>query len=76
MCGSCNGIDACCPSAQLFQEKVCGNFSGPLGDSVVWSVGDVTDYVQGTVEIFLSSGTLAANSSIITQATGGEVLFP
>lgn len=77
MCGSTSGFDnACCPSAQLFQEKICGNFSGPIGGDPVWSAGDVTDYVQGTFEIFVSSGTLAASSAIITQANGGQVLFP
>lgn len=75
MCGS-NSFGACCPTAQIFQEKICGNFTAPLGDAVVWSVGDVTDYVQGTFEIFLSSGNLAAASTIITQADGGQVLFP
>lgn len=30
MCGS-NGINGgCCPPAQVFQEKICGNFNGPL----------------------------------------------
>lgn len=78
MCGMCgsNGSNPCCPTAQLFQEKICGNFTAPLGSAVVWSVGDVTDYIQGTFEIFLSSGTLAEGTSVITQATGGEVLFP
>jgi hypothetical protein len=77
MCGSnCGSNDACCPKAQFFQEKICGNFTGPLGNAVVWSADDVTDYVQGTFEIFVSSGTLAENSSIITQANGAEVLFP
>ncbi|MBN6887278.1 endospore appendages protein [Cytobacillus horneckiae] len=80
MCGSNNcGNNACCPLPQFFQEKICGNFTGPLdgtvGENVVWSADGVTDYIQGTFEIFVSSGTLAQGSSIITQATGGQVLF-
>lgn len=72
----CDTGTACCPTAVIVKEKICGNFTAPLGSGIVWSADDVTDYIQGTFEIFLSSGTLAEASTHITQATGEEVLFP
>lgn len=30
MCGSKGFNDTCCPSGQVFQENLCGNFTGPL----------------------------------------------
>lgn len=55
MCGS-NG-NSCCPSAQVFQEKICGNLQGPLPwesqpGFTAWNAPAVNDYFQGTFEIF------------------------
>jgi hypothetical protein len=60
MCNS-NGFNgACCPTAQIFQEKICGNFTGPTdGANPVWLVDPSTpsDYFQGTFEVFNASNT-------------------
>ena len=36
MCGSNGFSGGCCPPAQIFQEKICGNFNGALTEPV-WS---------------------------------------
>lgn len=57
MCGS-NGSNSnccCCPNAVVFQEKICGNLTGPLGEAapfIAWQAPEVNDYFQGTFEIF------------------------
>jgi hypothetical protein len=64
MCGS-NGINGgCCPPAQVFQEKICGNFNGPLAGVEVWSA-PAGAYSSGTFEIFNS-----ASSTDTVTATG------
>ncbi|MET3321830.1 UNVERIFIED_ORG: hypothetical protein ABIC97_004948 [Peribacillus simplex] len=64
MCGS-NGINGgCCPPAQVFQEKICGNFNGPLAGVEIWSAPSGA-YSSGTFEIFNS-----AASTTTVMATG------
>jgi len=41
--------------AQIFQEKICGNF-GPGATLEVWT-NSVSDYIQGTFEVFNSSSS-------------------
>lgn len=74
MCNS-NGFNGnCCPSAQIFQEKICGNLTGPLNDFLIWSVPAtfVNDYIQGTFEIFNAGpGTITANINDNGTLVGG-----
>jgi hypothetical protein len=68
MCGS-NG--SCCPSAQLFQEQICGNFNN-LGVGVVDEVvfnAPLGDYFEGTFQIFNS----ASSSGIVTGTVNTSV---
>ncbi|MGG5795838.1 S-Ena type endospore appendage [Bacillus cereus] len=60
-----SGNCCCCPPAQLFQEKICGNF-GPNNSVVVWTAFDVDDYVQGTFEIFNSASSTGNAAILIT----------
>src|SRR6476620_11139984 len=59
----------CCPAPQVFTENLCGNLLGPLTAAVVWSVVGVSDYAQGTFEIFNSAQSLA----VMTGAVGNGV---
>jgi hypothetical protein len=72
----CNN-SACCPSAQIFQENICGNITGPLNGvaATVWAVDPigVSDYFQGTIEVFNSSNT--PFDVIITRAGAADVAF-
>lgn len=77
MCSSNKSNDACCPSAQIIQENLCGNLTGQLigVDAVVWEADPlgVNNYFQGTFEVFNSSNTpIDVN---ITRATGPSVAF-
>ncbi|WP_155928398.1 hypothetical protein [Bacillus sp. UNC41MFS5] len=31
MCGSNHNKRNCCPDAQILQEEICGNLTGPIG---------------------------------------------
>ncbi|MEH6944104.1 S-Ena type endospore appendage [Bacillus sp. JJ722] len=76
MCGTANDANnACCPSSQIFQERICGNFQGPLtGDAaIVWQAPATNnDYIQGTFEIFVENGDVAAT----VASPLGAVTFP
>lgn len=48
----------CCPGPQVFTENLCGNLLGPI-TATVWSTVGVSDYAQGTFEIFNSAQSLA-----------------
>lgn len=63
MCNSFNG-GGCCPPAQVFQEKICGNFNGPLAGVDVWTAPPGA-YFSGTFELFNS-----ASSPATVTATG------
>lgn len=53
MCDSHGFNGNCCPSAQILQEKICGNLTGPLTNFIAWSASvTLNDYIQGTFEIF------------------------
>jgi hypothetical protein len=65
MCNS-QGSEACCPPAQVFQEKICGNFNGPLAGVEVWSA-PAGAYFSGTFELFNS-----ASSPATVTATGAS----
>lgn len=73
MCGS-NGFHggACCPQAQIFQEKLCGNFNNTTDEEITliaWQVPEgVTDYIQGTFEIFNSNVSADAVEGVVTSA--------
>lgn len=80
MCGShgFNGGDACCPPAQIFQEKICGNFNGASSDTdiIVWTAPTVfNDYIQGTFEIFNSARSTGAVGGSVSNSVGGPVTF-
>ncbi|MHC2836291.1 S-Ena type endospore appendage [Bacillus sp. F9_6S_D1_P_5] len=64
-----SGNCCCCPPAQLFQEKICGNF-GPNNTVVVWSAGEVDDYVQGTFEVFNSASSTENVGIAVTGVQG------
>ncbi|MFE0625315.1 S-Ena type endospore appendage [Priestia aryabhattai] len=59
----CNN-ESCCPPAQIFQESICGNFSGTRAAEIVWSA-PAGAYFAGTFEIFNST-----SSPISTPVTG------
>ena len=73
MCGS-NGMSGdccCCPPAQFFQEKICGNFNNPVGTGgglgvTVWSA-PAGDYLEGTFEIFNSASSPGAVTGSVTS---------
>ncbi|SDN53375.1 S-Ena type endospore appendage [Bacillus sp. OK048] len=58
----------CCPAPQVFTENLCGNLLGPLS-AAVWSTVGVSDFAQGTFEIFNSAQSLA----VMTGAVGNGV---
>jgi len=83
MCGS-NGMSGdccCCPPAQFFQEKICGNFSNPATTGAigvtVWSA-PAGDYIEGTFEIFNSASSPGTVSGAVvsTPATPGISVPP
>ncbi|WP_148359644.1 S-Ena type endospore appendage [Peribacillus simplex] len=56
MCNS-NGFNgSCCPPAQMFQEKICGNFNGTGAAQIVWTA-PAGDYFEGTFQIFNSASS-------------------
>lgn len=74
MCGSnVSGDCCCCPNAMVFQEKICGNLTGPLNGFIAWQAPTVNDYFQGTFEIFNAGpGIITAdvlNSASVVIAT-------
>jgi hypothetical protein len=76
MCSS-NVVRRCCPSAQILQEKICGNFNGPLvgESSVLWRAPlTSSDYIQGTFEVFVSTGAVTA--AVISSIPTENVTFP
>ncbi|OJD74831.1 S-Ena type endospore appendage [Bacillus paramycoides] len=70
MCGS-QGINGnCCPPAQIFQEKICGNFNGGAAgvvDQIVWSA-PAGDFFEGTFEIFNSATSANTVTGIIISS--------
>ncbi|MEL3973319.1 S-Ena type endospore appendage [Rossellomorea oryzaecorticis] len=68
------------PQAQIFQEKLCGNFKGisdPATAIPIWSA-PLDDYIQGTFEVFNSSASTGPLLGTITSqpsATDLEI-FP
>jgi hypothetical protein len=64
MCGSYGLNGACCPSAQILKEEICGNFNGSLTDPEVWS-SPPGNYIAGTFQLFNS-----ASSTATVTATG------
>ncbi|MGN7179033.1 hypothetical protein BK139_01675 [Paenibacillus sp. FSL R5-0490] len=58
----------CCPAAVIFQEKICGNFSGGTGGINRLSVwrAPAEDYIEGTFEIFNSTGSPGSVTGNIT----------
>ncbi|MGE6619838.1 S-Ena type endospore appendage [Bacillus mycoides] len=62
MCDS----NACCPPAQILQEKICGNFNGDGAVTPVWSA-PTGGYIAGTFEIFNSA---SSTSKVVGQITG------
>ena len=61
----------CCPSPQVFTENLCGNLLGLLTARAVWSVVGLSDYAQGTFEIFNSAQSLA----VMTGNVGNGVEY-
>jgi len=67
MCGS-NG--SCCPPAQIFQEKICGNFNGPTNgvtDETVFTA-PLGDYFEGTFELFNSASSVTNVTGTVNSA--------
>ncbi|MBD2794689.1 S-Ena type endospore appendage, partial [Xenorhabdus szentirmaii] len=83
MCNSQNRDYCCCPSPQIIQEKICGNFRLQEGTSFeVWNAVTDTGVIQGTFEIFSSSinegvlpitGTINPGAIVITASPGNSV---
>ncbi|KXZ12711.1 hypothetical protein AXI59_16240 [Bacillus nakamurai] len=80
MCGSQgSNLDCCCcPNRVVFQEKICGNLTGPLPVSgttsfVAWVAPAVNDYFQGTFEIF-NAGPAGTISAEVIDTSG--TIFP
>ena len=74
MCGSNDGFgSACCPSGQVFQEKLCGNIDpNTEARQTVWQTGPgANDYFQGTFEVFNSSTTNNITFAVLSSNTGG-----
>ncbi|HDR4948338.1 hypothetical protein EXW34_31410 (plasmid) [Bacillus mycoides] len=72
MCNSNNGDCCCCPPAQMLQEKICGNFNGPLTGIEVWSA-PAGGYSAGTFEIFNSAASLATVTAAIVSNPAGAL---
>lgn len=64
----CN-TSGCCPSPEIFQEKICGNFTGTGAPVIVWTA-PVGGYFAGTFEIFNSS---ASPTTVIATTTSTPV---
>lgn len=69
MCNSNNGDGNCCPPAQMFQEKICGNFNGTGADQIVWQA-PAGDFFEGTFELFNS----ASSTATVTGTIAGTVV--
>ncbi len=67
MCDS----NACCPPAQILQEKICGNFSGDVANPV-WSA-PTGGYIAGTFEIFNSASSTSKAVGQITAVPAGNI---
>lgn len=67
----CND-NACCPNARIFQEKICGNFTGadPATPLSVW-IAPTGSYFAGTFEIFNSGSSPSAIIGTVTTPTPG-----
>ncbi|MGQ7307799.1 S-Ena type endospore appendage [Bacillus cereus] len=71
----CNS-NSCCPPAQTFQEKICGNFNGDGATTQVWSA-PTGGYLSGTFELFnASSSTSKVNGQIVGNPPGSLTAIP
>ncbi len=61
-----------CPSAQMFQESICGNFNGPLAGVTVWSA-PAGAYFAGTFEIFNSASSTGTVTATTTSTPVGAL---
>lgn len=66
----CQSHSACCPQAQIVQEKICGNFNGLLAAQEVWSAPPGS-YVSGTFQIFNSASSLAPVAGAVVGVPPG-----
>ncbi|MBU4643201.1 S-Ena type endospore appendage [Bacillus toyonensis] len=77
MCGSqgINGNCGCCPPAQIFQEKICGNFRATTAavTQVVWTA-PAGDFFEGTFEIFNSATSATPVTGTVTSTPVTPVL--
>ncbi|WP_027954010.1 S-Ena type endospore appendage [Halobacillus kuroshimensis] len=69
----CQSHSACCPQAQIIQEKICGNFNGVLADPV-WTA-PAGSYISGTFQIFNSASSAGPVTGAITP-TGALSALP
>ncbi|TVY08864.1 S-Ena type endospore appendage [Paenibacillus cremeus] len=69
----CCNTSACCPPAQIFQEKICGNFLGAAVRAVF--TAPAGDYFEGTFEIFNSASSTASAVGTVTPAVGAVTTF-
>ncbi|MEH6989895.1 S-Ena type endospore appendage [Cytobacillus firmus] len=71
----CN--NACCPTPEIFQEKICGNFNGGTAgiELMVWQAVP-GDYFEGTFEIFNSASSSGSVTGDITAEMGETVVGP
>ncbi|MBT2690618.1 hypothetical protein J7I93_20900 [Bacillus sp. ISL-47] len=58
MCNSNEFNCGCCPPAQVFQEKICGNYSGGSVNNPIWSAPAGT-YLAGVFQVFNSANSTA-----------------
>lgn len=63
---SCNNGGNCAPQAQIFQEKINGNFSSIT--ATVWTA-DPGHYIQGTFEIFNSASSPGVATGTVNAVT-------
>ncbi|MDP4552072.1 hypothetical protein Q9251_14430 [Alkalihalobacillus macyae] len=70
MCGSHGFNNVCCPTGEIFQEKLCGNLAPNQVAHDVWDALDpnagVSDYTQGTFEIFNADANTNITATITT----------
>ncbi|WP_148359645.1 S-Ena type endospore appendage [Peribacillus simplex] len=75
ICGSNEFNGACCPSARIFQEEICGNFNSdgvPGLPQIVWTA-PAGDYFEGTFQIFNSAASPGNASANIAFVGGGAI---
>lgn len=73
MCGSHNfGNNGCCPSGQVFQEKLCGNVTSNLVNQNAWAARPgVNDYFQGTFQVF-NAGDTGISFDVLSSTPGSS----